>query len=143
MRGKTPLAIVVALSFALALGSTALAAGHKVDICHFPSGDLEKVKVMSVAPKAAMTHLARHGDFRVFGFNVNGVDCAFCADPSPDCQFFCVGTPPCICPPDDESCCEANPCCDPCPEPKPAECSLIFCGSDPPECSLTVCAGGG
>ena len=132
---------LVALALALALGSPALAADHKVDICHFPNGNPENTQVISVGPKAAEKHLDRHGDFLVLGFNINGVGCAFCADSSPDCQVFCVGPPLCLCPPDDpEACCEANPCCDNCPDPKPDECFVSTCGSDPPECSLTVCS---
>lgn len=96
--------------------------------------------MISVGEKAAATHLDTHGDWLVLAFNVNGVGCAFCADAPPDCQVFCVGPPLCVCTPGDTACCEANLCCDPCPEPKPAECSVISCGSDPPDCSATVCS---
>lgn len=143
MRGARILIGLAVLVAALALGSPAVAKDHEVDICHFPPGNPENVQVMSVAPKAAEKHLDRHADFLVFGFNVNGVGCAFCVDSSPDCEFFCIGPPLCFCPPGtEEECCEQNPCCDPCPEPKPAECSVISCGSDPPECSVTVCSAG-
>ena len=129
------------MALALALGSPALAKDHKTDICHFPQGNPENVQVISVSDKALVKHLDRHGDWPILGFNINGVGCAFCAEPSDECQIFCVGPPLCLCPPDDlEACCEQNPCCDNCPDPKPEECSVSTCGSDPPECSVTVCS---
>ncbi len=132
------------LVMAMALGSAAHAGPEKVDICHFPPGNLSLVQLLQVGQKAAATHFSRHGDFEVLfpGSDINGVGCSFCFDSQDEaCQVFCIGPPVCLCPPDDlEACCEANPCCDPCPEPKPAECSVITCGSEPPDCSVTVCS---
>lgn len=144
MRSKTPiLAAVLAATCLAALALPAAAAPpDKVDICHFAGGDLEKARLMSVPERVAPRHFA-HGDFIDLGMNttgINGVGCHFCYAPQA-CDVFCVGTPPCLCPPDDAACCDANPCCDPCPGPKPPECSLIFCGCAPGDCCVTVCSG--
>lgn len=141
MKRACGLSILVGAALALTLGSAAAASDDQIDICHFPPGNPENVQVIRVGEKAAVTHVEKHSDWPVLAFNVNGVGCAFCAEASDECAVFCVGPPVCLCPPDEvEECCELNPCCDNCPEPRPEECSVISCGSDPPDCSLTVCS---
>lgn len=81
------------------------------------------------------------GDMDFLGTDINGLGCAFCVDPDPPCgQLSCVDTPPCLCPDDDLSnCCKTNPCCDNCPDPKPAQCDLIYCSCDDEACCETIC----
>jgi hypothetical protein len=74
--------------------------------------------------------------------DTNCLGCTFClqagAGPVPNCQFFCLAPPTCTCPPGDAACCAANPCCDNCADPKPAECFVNTCSCDPGTCCFTV-----
>ena len=71
-------------------------------------------------------------------FNVNGPGCTLCSA-SDDCEPSCLGPPACFCSPGDRSCCEANPCCFNCPDPKPLSCETSTCSCTPESCCFTVC----
>jgi hypothetical protein len=76
-------------------------------------------------------------------FNANGPGCTFCTSQDAACESAdvgCLGPPLQVCPPQElEACCAANPCAEPCPGPKPLECSVSSCTCDPGECCTTNC----
>jgi hypothetical protein len=78
--------------------------------------------------------------------NTNCPGCTLCLQsgdgPVPGCSIQLLGPPACFCPGvppgEPDTCCAANPCCDPCPEPKPLECSMNTATCDPASCCFII-----
>ena len=72
-------------------------------------------------------------------FNVNKPGCTLCSGPQTECAVQCLGPPACFCPPGDEACCDANPCCFNCPGEGSLACNVSTCVCTPETCCTLVC----
>lgn len=73
-----------------------------------------------------------------------------CAVEADNCGVVgCLGEVACTCGSNEEevstdevgmTCCDASPCCYPCPKAGSVECSMLSCSFDPPDCGITVYA---
>jgi len=70
--------------------------------------------------------------------NAGRLGCSVCSEPT-DCEIVCVDQGTCLPGCVGEECCADNPCCDGCPDAGSAECSVLICACDPPDCCSIAC----